>query len=88
LLSWSSWCSFASAFVDSDAADFRFYVLTRDNFTFSPIFGCRKLQNADVVALFPFAICFFADIANLSRNYVRTLEQTFRIWSARCFIWR
>jgi hypothetical protein len=80
--------AFASAFVDSDAADFRLYVLTRDDFTLSPVFGSGKFQNADFVAFFPFAICFLANIANFSRDYVCTLEQTSRVCRARSAIGR
>jgi len=60
--------AFASTFIDSDAADSCLYILTRDNFTFSPVFGSGKFQNADFVAFFPFSICFLADVTNLPCN--------------------
>lgn len=63
----------ASAIVDSYAADRRLYVLTRDNFPFFPVFGSGEFQNADFAAFFPFAIRWFADATNFSRNRVGTL---------------
>jgi hypothetical protein len=44
-----------ATFVDSDAAAIRRYILARDDFTFSPVFGSR-IQNADSAVFFPLAI--------------------------------
>jgi len=75
--------TFSRALVDSDILDRCFYLVSCDNLTFSPVLGCRKFQNADFAAFFPFAICFLANVTNFSRNYVSTLEQAVGICSAR-----
>src|ERR1700677_783667 len=78
----------ANALVDPDFADCGFCVFRCQDSTHSPIFGSRKFQNGDFVALFPFAILFLAHITNLPSNHACTLKETGGVRSARRAIWR
>ncbi len=79
--------TFTSALVNSNSLDCSFYFFTGDHFSFSPIFSCRKLQKADFVALFPFAICFFSNVTDFCRYYVCTFKQSTRFRCARTSVW-
>jgi hypothetical protein len=65
--------AFAGAFLDTNFLHIVFYFLTGGYHPGSPVLGRPKLQHADIVALFPLAICLFAYITKLSRNDMGTL---------------
>ena len=57
--------------VDSDGLNCGSYFFARNDFSFSPVFSCVKVQKkADFVPFFPFAVCFLADITDFSSNHV------------------
>jgi hypothetical protein len=43
-------------------------LFARDYHFRSSVFGCLELQDADIVACFPFVICLLSNVAKLPRN--------------------
>src|ERR1700746_744078 len=54
----------ASTFIYSNFQDFLLYFLARNQLFRSPVFRSFEFQNANLIALFPFAICFFAHVTD------------------------
>ena len=74
--------AFASAFVDSHSTNLCLYIFTRDNLTFSTVFGCRKFQDADFRRPLPICdlfLCRCSESRPLSRVHVEAV-----LWSLRC----
>jgi hypothetical protein len=54
-------------------------LFARDYHFRSSLLSCLELQDADIVAFFPFVICLLSNVAKLPRNDMSALEQSFRI---------
>src|SRR5579871_6147056 len=80
--------TFASTFIDSNLLNCSFYFFAGNHLSLSTVLGCSELQNTNLVALFPLAICFFANVTNFACDHMSSLQESFRVrhtWvSIRC----